>query len=208
MVLGRARIALLAVLTAASVSLSSEAGAVGAFGPVASAGPASFTPSCVALGTVRAWLGIPEDRDLYAPCLDGGARFRLRGPHGLKLEPASAQATDEGISYVMPVDASGQPGAIGLMTWRDVRGVDVWRNEPSAFSVTTLCGAAGIAVGFAIAESLNDDPTSLGAIPAHFAVVGLEALPFGALGYFIGRAIDPKPLGHWVDCESLPRSSR
>lgn len=206
MVLGRARIALLAVLTAASVSLSSEAGAAGAFG--AEISPASLTPSCAALGTVRGWLGIPEDRDLYAPCLDSGARFRLRGPHGLKLEPVSAQATDEGISYVMPVGASGRPGAIGLMTWRDVRGVDVWRNEPSSFSVTTLCVVAGIAVGVAIAEPLNDDPTSLGAIPAHFAVVGLEALPFGALGYFIGRAIDPKPLGHWVGCEDAHMGGR
>lgn len=203
--IGRA-CALLLLLTAASVSLSSEAGAVAVFGAAAS--PASLAPSCAALGTVRGWLGIPEDRDLYAPCLDSGARLRLRGPHGMKLEPASAHATDDGISYMMPADAGGRPGTIGLMTWRDVRGVDVWRNEPPAFGVTTLCGIAGFAAGFAIAESLNDDPKSFASIPAHFAVVSLEALPFGALGYLIGHAIDPKPPGRWVDCESTPPSRR
>lgn len=201
MVLGRARIALLAVLTAASASLSCEAGAVGAFGAATAATPASLTPSCSALGTVRGWLGIPEDRELYAPCLDTGARLRLRGPHGLKLEPASARATDEGITYVMPADTVGQPGAIGLLAWREVRGVDVWRNEPSASSVTTLCGIAGLAGGYVIANAIDDDPKTIRSVPMHFVVRSLEALPFGVLGFVIGHTIDPKLPGRWVGCE-------
>lgn len=206
MVLAGRAYALLGFLMAASVSLSSEAGAAVGFGAAAS--PPSFLQSCAVMGTIRGWLGIPTDEQLYAPCLESGGRVRLRGPHGLKLEPADAHATDTGISYAMPASADGRPGAIGLMTWRDVRGVDVWRNEPSAFSVTTMCGIAGFAAGFAIAESLNDDPKSFASIPAHLAVVSLEALPLGALGFLIGRSIDPHPIGRWVDCESRPPSRR
>lgn len=208
MVLGRAHIALLAVLTAASVSLSSEAGAVGAFGPATSAAPTVFSASTAVQGSMLDWLGVPNLQDEWTACLESSGRVRLRGRHGLKLEPLSARATDAGIWYVMPADSGGGAGATGLIAWRDVRGVDVWRNEPRVLSVTTLCGIAGLVGGLAIAEAITDDPKGFGELPAHLAIVSLEALPFGALGYFVGHAIDPRPPGHWVGCEDAHVTGR
>lgn len=201
MVLDGARISLLAVVTAASVSLSSEAGAVGAFGTATTSVPGAFTASLAVQGSMLEWLGVPNPRDEWTTCVEAGGRVRLRGRHGLKLEPLTARVTDAGIWYAMPPDRVGSAGATGLLAWRDVRSVDVWKNEPAPLSVTTLCGIAGLVGGYVIANAIDDDPKTVRSIPAHFAIRSLEALPFGVLGYLIGHAIDPKPSGRWVACE-------
>jgi hypothetical protein len=198
--------ALLVFLMAASVSLSSEAGAVVVSGAATTA--ASLSTSVVMGGSVREWFGIPSDEALYGPCLEAGGRIRLRGPRGLKLEPASARATDEGISYFVRAGSGGAPDSIGLLTWRDVRGVDVWRNEARMASLTTACSVAGLTIGYAVADAISGKPKSLTSFPAHFALLSLEALPFGVLGFVIGRRLDPVEPGRWVNCEDAHLSGR
>lgn len=208
MVLIRRAFALLGLLMAASVSLTSEAGAVAGFGAAAS--PSSFTQECAAMGTIRGWLGIPTDEQAYAPCLEGSSRIRLRGPHGLKLEPAGAHVTDTGISYVMPAGAVGAPDSIGLLAWRDVRGVDVWSSQPSNASTTNLCATAGYVVGLVIANALTPESETLRGGLGRVLLVGVEAIPLGVVGLAIGKHFDHEQPGHWVPCESsqpseLPR---
>ncbi|MFN8587357.1 MAG: hypothetical protein U0704_06105 [Candidatus Eisenbacteria bacterium] len=208
MVLGRKRIGLLAVLTAASVSLSSEAGAVGAFGPSTSAAPETFPASCAVQASMLEWLGVPSLQDEWTACVESGGRMRLHGRHGLKLEPLSARATDAGIWYAMPADSGGGAGATGLIAWRDVRGVDVWKNEPATFSITMIGFVASAVGGVVIAEAITEDPHSIAELPMHAAIVLVKSLPFSLVGGLAAHAIDPKPLGHWVGCDDARSRER
>lgn len=142
---------------------------------------------------------VPNDYDTYSVCFDGSPT-RLHGPHGLVIIPASAEPEPDGVHWVMAPGPAGEPGAAGILPWKDFRGVDLWK--PGAFgSGAKLGGLAGTAAGIAVMSAVLKEPDTFfwGAFEYAGEFV-LGCMPFGAAGVWIGQHIGPPDHGHWVRC--------
>ena len=176
----------------------------------ASAAIASAPPSPLALSTLSPVeppaLGasflrrlVPSDYDTYAVCFDGSPT-RLHGPHGLVIMPASAEPEADGVHWVMAPGPGGEPGASGVLAWKDYRGVDLWK--PGAARSGGMIGAGvGTVAGIAVMSAVLETPdTIFRGVLEYAGEFALGTFAVALAGAWIGRQIGPPDAGHWVGC--------